>query len=99
MSAQSKAIYLPAGDDGTSALLYYRDGGLEARTFDPDRNALGDPRPVIANVDYNSAGIGAFFQASADGRVIVDPAGRSQRHAAHVVRPRRSADRHVGLAG
>ncbi len=76
MSAQSKALYLPAGDDGTSALLYYRDGGLEARTFDPDRNALGEPRPVIANVQYNSAGIGAFFQASADGRVIVvRPAG------------------------
>ena len=35
---------LPAGRDGTSALLYYRDGGLEARTFDADRNALGDPR-------------------------------------------------------
>jgi eukaryotic-like serine/threonine-protein kinase len=76
MSAQSKALYLPAGRDGTRALLYYRDGGLEARTFDPDRNALGDPRPVIANVQYNSAGIGASFQASADGRVIVvRPAG------------------------
>ena len=70
MSAQSKAIFL-AGPDGTSRLLYYRDGSLEARTFDPDRNALGDPRPLIGNVDYNSAGIGAFFQASADGRVIV----------------------------
>jgi serine/threonine protein kinase len=70
MSAQSKAIFL-AGPDGTSRLLYYRDGSLEARTFDPDRNALGDPHPLIGNVDYNSAGIGAFFQASADGRVIV----------------------------
>jgi eukaryotic-like serine/threonine-protein kinase len=76
MSAQSKALYLPAGRDGTSALLYYRDGGLEARTFNPDRNELGDSRPVIGNVQYNSAGIGAFFQASADGRVIVvRPAG------------------------
>jgi Tol biopolymer transport system component len=76
MSAQSKVLYLPAGPDGTAALLYYRDGGLEARTFDADRNVLGDPRPVIANVDYNAAGIGAFFQASADGRVIVvRPAG------------------------
>jgi serine/threonine protein kinase/Tol biopolymer transport system component len=76
MSAQSKAIFL-AGHDGTSSrLLYYRDGNLEARTFDPDRNALGDPRPLIGNVDYNSAGIGAFFQASSDGRVIViRPAG------------------------
>ena len=36
---------------------------------------------MIANVDYNSAGIGASFQAAADGRVIVvrpaGPAGRS----------------------
>ena len=71
MNAQSKALFLPAGPDGTGALLYYRDGGLEARTFDADRNALGDPRPVIANVDYSSAGISAFFKASADGRVIV----------------------------
>jgi Tol biopolymer transport system component len=78
MSAQSKALYLPAGPDGASALLYYRDGGLEARRFDPDRNALGDPRPVTASVDYNPAGIGAFFHASADGRVIVvRPAGTS----------------------
>ena len=77
MSAQSKAIFL-AGRDGTSRLLYYRDGSLEARTFDPDRNALGDPYPLIGNVDYNSAGIGAFFQASPDGRVIViRPAGAS----------------------
>jgi Tol biopolymer transport system component len=76
MSAQSKALYVPAARDGTGALLYYRDGSLEARTFDPDRNVLGDPRPVIANVQYNSAGIGASFQASADGRVIiVRPAG------------------------
>ena len=76
MIAQSKVLYLPAGPAGTHALLYYRDGGLEARTFDPDRNTLGDPRPVIANVDYNAAGIGARFQASADGRVIiVQPAG------------------------
>ena len=75
MSAQSKAIFL-AGGDGTSRLLYYRDGSLEARTFDPDRNVLGDAHPLIGNVDYNSAGIGAFFQASADGRIIViRPAG------------------------
>jgi eukaryotic-like serine/threonine-protein kinase len=75
MSAQSKAIFL-TGRDGTSRLLYYRDGSLEARTFDPDRNTLGDPRPLIGNVDYNPAGIGAFFQSSPDGRVIViRPAG------------------------
>jgi hypothetical protein len=77
MNAQSKALYLPTGD-GPGALVYYRDGGLEARTFDPDRNVLGDPRTVTASVDYNSAGIGASFQAAADGRVIiVRPAGNS----------------------
>jgi Tol biopolymer transport system component len=70
MGAQSKALYL-YGADGTGTLLYYRDGSLEARTFDVARNVLGDPRSVTANVDYNSAGIGAFFQASADGRVII----------------------------
>ena len=76
MSAQSKAVYLPAGRDGTSALLYYRDGSLEARTFDADRNVLGEPQPVSASIDYNSAGIGAAFQAAALGRVIVvRPAG------------------------
>jgi eukaryotic-like serine/threonine-protein kinase len=76
MSAQSKALYLPAGPDRTNVLLYYRDGGLEARTFDANRNALGEPYPVIANADYNSAGIGAFFQAASNGRVIiVRPAG------------------------
>ena len=81
-----------------AALLYYRDGGLEARTFDPDRNALGDPRPVIANVDYNSAGIGAFFQASANGRVmIIRPAGAS-RGTADLVRAKRGADRHIGCS-
>jgi len=78
LSAQSKAVYLPAGRDDTSALVYYRDGSLEARTFDPDRNVLGDPQPVMASVDYNLAGINAFFEASADGRVVVvRPAGSS----------------------
>jgi Tol biopolymer transport system component len=78
MSAQSKALYVAAKPDGDGALLYYSDGGLAARTFDPDRNVLGEPRPVIASVDYNSAGIGASFQAAADGRVIiVRPAGNS----------------------
>ena len=71
MSAQSKAVYLPAGRDGPSVLLYYRDGGLESRTFDADRNVLGEPRPVIANVDYNSASISAAFQAAALGGVII----------------------------
>ena len=76
MSAQSKAIYVPAANGGPGTLLYYRDGGLEARTFDADRNVLGEPQSVIGDVDYNPTGIGAFFQASADGRVIVaQPAG------------------------
>ena len=71
MSAQSKAAFVPAGSGGSGVLLYYRDGGLEARTFDPERNVLGEPHPVIANVDYNSASIAAAFQAAALGRVIV----------------------------
>jgi Tol biopolymer transport system component len=76
MSAQSKALYLPAGAERAGALLYYRDGALEGRAFDADGNTLGDPRTVIASVDYNPPGIAAFFQASADGRVIVvRPAG------------------------
>ena len=99
MSAQSKAVYLPAGRDGSSALLYYRDGGLEARTFDADRNVLGEPQPVIANVDYNSAGIGAAFQAAARGRCDRRPAGWNRRHATHVVRSKRPANGHVGTPG
>jgi Tol biopolymer transport system component len=71
MNAQSKALFLAAGGNSPGALLYYRDGGLEARTFDADRNVLGEPRPVVASVDYNPAGIGASFHASADGRLIV----------------------------
>jgi Tol biopolymer transport system component len=81
MSAQSKALYLPAGSGGSSALLYYRDGSLEARTFDPDTSVLGEARTVTGGVDYNPAGIGAFFAASADGRVIiVRPDGTSGTH-------------------
>jgi serine/threonine protein kinase len=76
MNAQSKALHVSTGRNGAGALLYYRDGILEVRTFDADRNVLGNPQPVTANVDYNSAGIAAFFQASANGRVIVvRPAG------------------------
>jgi Tol biopolymer transport system component len=75
MSAQSKAVYLPAAG-AVGALLHYRDGGLEVRPFDADRNVLGDPQPVLSSVDYNAAGVFAFFHASADGRVIVArPAG------------------------
>jgi serine/threonine protein kinase len=76
MSAQSKAVSVPVAPGGPSALISYRDGSLEARVFDADRIVLGSPQPVTTNVDYNSAGIGASFQASADGRVIiVRPAG------------------------
>src|SRR4029079_3259759 len=77
MNAQSKALFLPTGD-GPGPLVYYRDGDLEARTFDPDRNVLGDPRTVTASVDYNSAGIGASFQAAADGRGIIGPTARKR---------------------
>ena len=65
----------PRGGPGT--LIYYRDGGLEAHTFDPDSGQLvGEPQPIIGDVDYNAAGITAFFEVSANGRVIVvRPAG------------------------
>jgi serine/threonine protein kinase len=76
MDAQSKAIFVSDGRGGAGTLLYYRDGNLEARAFDADKQQLGNPRALIANVEYNVAGIGAFFQASADGHVIViRPAG------------------------
>jgi Tol biopolymer transport system component len=77
MSLQSKAVFIPGMNDGPSALLYYRDGGLEARPFDAEREGFtGDAQPVIADVDYNAVGIRAFFEAAADGRVIVvQPSG------------------------
>ena len=40
MSLQSKAVYLPSRDGNPAALLYYRDGGLEARAFDADTGTL-----------------------------------------------------------
>jgi Tol biopolymer transport system component len=77
MPIASKAIYVPAPNGGPGSLLYYREGNLEARAFDPDGETLvGDPQLVIDGVDYNAASIAAFFEASREGRVIVvRPAG------------------------
>ena len=77
MSLASKAVYVASRNGGPGTLIYYRDGGLEAHAFDPDRGELiGEPQPIIGDVQYNAAGITAFFEVSADGRVIVvRPAG------------------------
>ncbi len=77
MPLQSKAIYVPARDGGPGALVYYRDGNLETRVFDPaSETLLGEPQVVAAAVDYGAAGLNAFFEISADGRVmVVRPAG------------------------
>lgn len=77
MSAASKAIFVPSRNGSPAALIYYRDGALEARPFDPDNETFtGNPQPVISGVDYSPSSIQAFFQVSADGRVIVvRPAG------------------------
>ena len=77
MPIQSKAVYIPSRHNGPGVLLYYRDGNLEARTFDEaSATVLGEPQPVAASVAYNAAGIQALFEVSADGRLIVSrPAG------------------------
>ena len=77
MTAASKVVFVPSKNGAPAALLYYRDGGIEARAFDADSEKLsGGPQPVIAGVDYYPSSIQAFFQVSADGRVIVvRPAG------------------------
>ena len=79
MSAVSKVVFVPSRNGRPAALIYYRDGTLEARAFDPENETLtGDPHPVIAGVDYIPSSIQAFFQVSTDGRVIVvRPAGAS----------------------
>jgi serine/threonine protein kinase/Tol biopolymer transport system component len=81
MSLASKAVYVASRNGGPGTLIYYRDGGLEAHAFDPDRGELiGEPQPIIGDVEYNAAGIVAFFEVSADGRVIVvRPAGAGDR--------------------
>jgi eukaryotic-like serine/threonine-protein kinase len=81
MSLASKAVYVASRNGGPGTLIYYRDGGLEAHAFDPDRGELiGEPQPIIGDVEYIASGIVAFFEVSADGRVIVvRPAGAGDR--------------------
>ena len=72
MPIDSNARYLPPKGDRRGALVYYRDGALVARPFDPDREEVsGDPVPVLDGVAYNPTGLGAAFRFSADGRVAV----------------------------
>ena len=80
MPVDSNAHYLPPRSGQPGMLLYYRDGGLVAQSFDPDRAVVsGDPAPVIDRVDYNATGITAYFKLSADGRVaVVQPAGANE---------------------
>ena len=80
MALDSNARFLPAHDGQPGVLVYYRDGGLVAQAFDPDRAAVsGDPVPVLDRVEYNKPSIAAFFRMSVDGRVtVVQDAGSNQ---------------------
>jgi serine/threonine protein kinase len=72
MKMQSKAAYIPPRNGSSGALLFFRDGGLVAQQFDIETETVsGVPKPVISNVEYDSAGISAYFQVSADGRIVV----------------------------
>jgi Tol biopolymer transport system component len=72
MPIDSNASYLPPKGDRPGALVYYRDGGLVARRFDPEREEVsGDPAPVLDGVAYIRTALLAAFRFSADGRVAV----------------------------
>jgi serine/threonine protein kinase len=72
MPIESQARYVPSNGDRPGALVYYRDGALVARQFDPvSEEIAGDPVPVLDRVLYNPTGLGAGFQISADGRVAM----------------------------
>jgi eukaryotic-like serine/threonine-protein kinase len=72
MPAESRVTYIPAKTGMPASLLFYRDGALLAQRFDLDTVSLtGEPMIVLNGVDYNPPSIQAFFQASADGRVVV----------------------------
>ena len=80
MPVQSIVRYVRSSHGGPDTILYYRDGGLVARRFNPDTQELsGDPVPAVDNVDYNAAGLGLSFEASSDGRVaVLRPRGAGQ---------------------
>ena len=88
MSLASKAVYVAPRNGGPGTLIYYRDGGLQAHAYDPDRGELiGEPQSIIGDVQYDAAGIVAFFEVSADGRVIVvRPAAAGDRQLTWVER-------------
>ena len=72
MAIDSNAQYLPPRGERPGVIVYYRDGALVARRFDPDREAVvGDPFPVFDGVAYQPASITAMFRLSGDGRVAV----------------------------
>ena len=72
MPVQSIVRYIQSSSGEPGTILYYRDGGLVARRFNPDTQELsGDPVPVVDKVDYSAAGLGLSFDASGDGRVAV----------------------------
>ena len=96
MSAVSKVVFVPSRNGRPAALIYYRDGTLEARAFDPENETLtGDPHPVIAGVDYIPSSIQAFFQVDRRSSDRRSP-GRRQRYAAHLVRSKRRTDGNAG---
>lgn len=100
MTLDSNAFYLPADSGRPGVLVYYRDGGLVAQPFDPDRAAVsGDPVVVADGVEYNRTGIHAFFRISADGRVtIIQPAGANETQPTWFDRDGRESG-HVGARG
>ncbi len=72
MPIQSVVRYVQSGNDESGTLLFYRDGGVAARQFNPATQELsGEPVPVVDNVGYNAAGLGLWLDTSFDGRVAV----------------------------
>ncbi len=82
MPIESQAHYVPSNGDRFGALVYYRDGALVSRQFDPiSEEIVGDPVPVLERVSYNPTGLGAGFRISADGRVaVIELAGSVDTH-------------------
>ena len=77
MRIDSQAQYLPGRNGRPGLLVYYLEGALVSRVFDPDREEVtGDPSPVYQAVAYAPASLTAFFSFSADGRVAVIRKGR-----------------------
>jgi Tol biopolymer transport system component len=72
MRIDSQARYLPGKNGGAGVLVYYLEGALVSRVFDPDREEVsGEPLPVYQGVAYAPASLSAFFSISEDGRVAV----------------------------